>query len=130
MGNDAMTRSAPHPCPICRTKTRREGLCEACARARPRKAEDRERNARQPWRAIYRSEAWRKLSRQTLLEEPVCRRCGRPSEVADHVVPIGPPFWGAPLDRSNTQGLCRGCNVAKGAEDRSAARAARKGGRQ
>jgi hypothetical protein len=86
--------------------------------------------AAQPWRAIYRDPRWRALSERVRREEPVCRRCRvEPTTVADHIVPIGPPFWGEPFDRDNVQGLGRRCHTTKTAEDKKAARAA-EGGRR
>jgi len=119
-----------HPCTNrCGRKTRRPGWCEVCAPARElerRKAlekRDAARKALKGWRRYYSDPRWKALSRRTLREEPVCRRCRvKRSTVADHIVPIGPPFWGAPFDRSNTQGLDAGCHTTKTAEDRAKAR--------
>lgn len=48
-----------------------------------------------------------------IAEEPICRICTvNPSEVADHIVERAD--GGAPFDRSNLQGACNRCNVAKG----------------
>jgi 5-methylcytosine-specific restriction protein A len=52
----------------------------------------------------------RKLRQQVLAEEPSCRRCGRPSQQADHIRPIS---LGGPTVRANYQALCEPCSRSK-----------------
>lgn len=65
-----------------------------------------------PWDWVWKDPRWIRLSALTLREEPTCRMCGAPSEVADHIQELAD--GGAPFSRSNTQGLCRACNTGKG----------------
>jgi len=68
--------------------------------------------ARNPWDWVWHDVRWKRLARLTLIEEPNCRICGAPSEVADHIVELAD--GGAPFARTNTQGLCNRDNVSKG----------------
>lgn len=58
--------------------------------------------------------AWRRLRRQVLLEEPICHWCRKaPSTTADHLI----EYDRAPdraLDRTNLVGACRACNSRRG----------------
>lgn len=74
-----------------------------------------ERRERSPHHAVYKTAAWAKLRAQVLREEPRCRRCGAPSEHVDHIVPIR--AGGAPLERSNCQGLCHADHSRKTLEE-------------
>ncbi len=54
---------------------------------------------------------WRKLSKQVLKEEPLCRRCRRADSVlTDHIVP---KRAGGTDARSNLQALCKACHDEK-----------------
>jgi len=69
---------------------------------------------RRPDQRWWSTPEWRKLRRQVVIEEPVCRICGvAPTTTADHIVPVD--AGGAVLDRSNLQGACGPCNSGKGA---------------
>lgn len=62
---------------------------------------------------------WRRLRKQVLSEEPLCRAClaeGRlmPSTDVDHIVPKS---QGGTDDRSNLQGLCHKCHSRKTARE-------------
>jgi 5-methylcytosine-specific restriction protein A len=87
-----------------------------------RKEAHREYNARRTERAddvdlLYRTSAWRRLRRQVLQAEPLCRICKRdegravPAVVVDHIVPVkqGGSFWSI----GNLQPLCNRCHEAK-----------------
>jgi 5-methylcytosine-specific restriction endonuclease McrA len=133
-----VARSAVHPCAGgCGALVPGSvARCETCERERVsanRRAKaprDRASKAGKPWRRAYTDPRWRALAKRTLREEPICRRCTlRRSEVADHVIPIGSPFWGEPFERANTQGLCRPCHTTKTKEDERAA-SAQIGGRR
>ena len=63
----------------------------------------------------YGDRAWQQLAAQVRAEEPNCRRCGEPTEVAGHIVAIR--HGGARLERSNVMGLCRSCNGLQAVED-------------
>lgn len=59
--------------------------------------------------------AHQQMRRRVLLEEPYCRQCGRPTQDADHIIPVS---QGGHAGRSNYQGLCRRCNNIKKAQQR------------
>ena len=58
---------------------------------------------------------WQRVRRMHLASEPLCRTCGLPAVLVDHIVPIRDA--GARLDDDNLQSLCRRCHDAKTAED-------------
>jgi 5-methylcytosine-specific restriction protein A len=67
-------------------------------------------------RAIYRSEAWRKVRLFVLGTEPLCRECraaGRvtPATEVDHIRAV--KEGGAPFDVENLQPLCLACHSRK-----------------
>ncbi|MFA6516735.1 MAG: HNH endonuclease signature motif containing protein [Bacteroidia bacterium] len=71
----------------------------------------------------YNSPAWRKLSKQVALEEPLCSECrkeGRavPGEVTDHDKAI--EDGGDPWARENLHRLCNSCHNSKSARERNA----------
>lgn len=79
----------------------------------------RRRSGPTPPFRVYDSAAWRYLRDLVKREEPICRRCGvSPTYDVDHIVSI--EDGGAPLDRSNLQGLCRRCHKIKTHEDKLA----------
>jgi len=52
---------------------------------------------------------WEKARREYLAVYPSCRRCGKPADLVDHIVPVRE----APhrrLDRTNFQSLCQPCH--------------------
>jgi 5-methylcytosine-specific restriction enzyme A len=51
-----------------------------------------------------------KLRRLVLLQEPICRLCGRPSVICDHVVALA---FGGRTVRANLQALCIRCSRSK-----------------
>src|SRR3989304_1214376 len=54
---------------------------------------------------------WRKIRAIVVGEEPCCRRCKmQPTKFVNHIIP---KRAGGTDDRSNLQGLCIRCNVAK-----------------
>src|SRR3990167_8330133 len=54
---------------------------------------------------------WRKVRAIVVEEEPFCRTCRvRPTKFVDHIIP---KRAGGTDDRSNLQGLCIACNIAK-----------------
>ena len=64
------------------------------------------------WHSLYNSRAWRSMSKNFLEEYPVCARCGRPAEIADHIIPHRGDkelFY----NELNLQPLCRSCHGAK-----------------
>lgn len=66
---------------------------------------------------LYRSSRWAGLRRQVLTEEPWCRTpgCHNLSTDVDHIVPLRD--GGAPLDRTNLQGLCHMHHAQKTARE-------------
>lgn len=60
---------------------------------------------------FYKTTAWRKLSRQVLLDNPICIQCWndnhvvRKADVVDHITEIKDD-WSRRLDRTNLQPLC------------------------
>lgn len=61
--------------------------------------------------AFYKSKRWQRLRGMVIAKEPLCRACQRPTEMADHIVPIrqGGSRW----SMENLQGLCHACHNAK-----------------
>jgi 5-methylcytosine-specific restriction endonuclease McrA len=87
--------------------------CFAC-----RRSADRAYNATRPeHHALYRTQAWRKLSAEVRASASRCTHCLRPlplaRRVADHLVPVEQAPERA-LDRSNVVVSCAGCNTKRG----------------
>jgi 5-methylcytosine-specific restriction enzyme A len=59
---------------------------------------------------FYHSDFWKRLSAQVKREEPNCRKCGKATYLADHIIPREA---GGSDDRSNLQGICKACHGAK-----------------
>lgn len=108
----------PCPYPLC-------DQFQPCPEHSIERESSRARRRRSPHRALYDTEAWERLRAQVLEEEPWCRctveccpgGCTLPSTDADHVVPLGPPHYGARLDRTNVQGLAHSCHSRKTARE-------------
>jgi 5-methylcytosine-specific restriction protein A len=66
--------------------------------------------------AFYHTTAWRKLRKYHLVREPLCRECGAPAQMVDHIKPIR--LGGEPLDDNNLQSLCNRCHASKSAHER------------
>ncbi|WP_227002045.1 HNH endonuclease signature motif containing protein [Pediococcus damnosus] len=69
------------------------------------------------YEAFYHSTAWKKLSYQYKLANPMCEACLkrgiiRQADIADHVVPIKQD-WTKRLDYSNLESLCQYCHNDK-----------------
>lgn len=97
-------QAAPRLC-ACGARVPGGQRCRRC-----RQAADRARPA--DHYPFYGSAAWRRLRADVLREEPQCRRCGRASVEADHILPRR--RWPAlALVRENVQGLCRVCHGQK-----------------
>ena len=66
---------------------------------------------------IRSTQAWRKLAKQAIREEPICwlnlDGCTRRSTTADHIIPISQHPELA-LTRTNVRGACRNCNSKRG----------------
>ncbi len=62
-----------------------------------------------------RGRRWMRMRNAVLIEEPVCRICGKkPSTQVDHIIPI---CKGGTDERSNLQGTCDDCHDTKTAKD-------------
>ena len=59
---------------------------------------------------MTRSSSWRRVSLR--LRGLPCVSCGRPSDTADHVVPL---LYGGEDNDANAVPMCRSCNSRKGA---------------
>ena len=57
---------------------------------------------------------WAKWRRVVLFEEPFCRRCGDPSCIVDHIIPVRA---GGEWKRENLQALCKKCDNIKKHEE-------------
>ena len=68
-----------------------------------------------PDAAFYNSRTWRTLRKYVLMGEPLCRDCGKPATVVDHIRPISD--GGARLDIENLQPLCFKCHNRKSARE-------------
>lgn len=70
---------------------------------------------RLPMDPRYGTQRWRETSAEFLArpENTRCKRCGRLSEVTDHIVSVrqAPERF---FDETNFQALCRDCNTKKG----------------
>lgn len=69
------------------------------------------------YEAFYHSTAWKKLSYQYKLANPMCEACLkrgviRKVDIADHIVPIKED-WSKRLDYANLQALCIVCHNIK-----------------
>ena len=72
---------------------------------------------------FYHSKAWRTLSRQYRLNNPVCEQClkqgiVRKVNVVDHIVELKDDF-SRRLDERNLQSLCHACHNKKTAEEKN-----------
>lgn len=65
---------------------------------------------------FYKSQAWKKLQKRVMIEEPFCE-CGKPTREIDHKIPIKVNHK-LKLERKNLQGLCYGCHRKKTARDK------------
>lgn len=65
---------------------------------------------------FYDTARWKRLRRFVLSQEPLCRRCGRPAQVVDHIRPI--KKGGSATDLDNLQPLCTPCHNAKSSKDK------------
>lgn len=54
--------------------------------------------------------AWMQLKNKVLAAEPLCRYCGSPATVVDHIVPVA---LGGSNDIDNLAGACEPCNKIK-----------------
>ena len=84
------------------------------------RAYDKNRREHDPFHLLYKALRWIALAARVRREEPLCRACGfRATRDVDHIVPARQ--WVAAhnndmesfYDRSNLQGLCKGCHSAK-----------------
>jgi len=64
---------------------------------------------------FYNSRTWRTLRKYVLSGEPLCRSCGVPAQVVDHIRPISQ--GGAKLDIENLQPLCSRCHNKKSSKE-------------
>lgn len=61
----------------------------------------------------YDTRSWKERRARQLAEEPYCRTCGRPAEIADHVFNVGAGHdFDGPL-----QSLCKPCHAKKTASE-------------
>jgi 5-methylcytosine-specific restriction protein A len=67
-----------------------------------------ERDHREPAHLRGYDNDWGKLRRAFLRANPLCSVCGRPAQVAHHIVPIDE--GGERLDESNLSSMCRACH--------------------
>lgn len=62
-----------------------------------------------------RGRRWMRLKHVVLVEEPICKICGRAASVqVDHIIPI---CKGGTDERSNLQGVCEECHEEKTRKD-------------
>lgn len=59
---------------------------------------------------------WARRSKLYLMCNPVCVKCGHPSQETDHIIPLS---RGGVDDESNYQALCKACHSAKTAREQS-----------
>lgn len=66
--------------------------------------------------SIYNTARWKKLRAEHLAREPLCRGCGAPAEVVDHIRPHREDMDLA-YDPDNLQSLCKTCHQRKTRRD-------------
>lgn len=66
-------------------------------------------DADRPWRKIYGTAKWKKLRKQVIREQPICKFCPRPSSHVDHIQDLATHPHLA-YTRSNLRGLCMPCH--------------------
>lgn len=64
---------------------------------------------------FYKSPRWRKLRKLHLASEPLCRECGAPARVVDHIERIA--AGGDRYDQNNLQSMCDTCHNRKRSEE-------------
>ena len=64
---------------------------------------------------FYNSRSWRTLRKFVLQGEPLCRECGVPASVVDHIRPISE--GGPRLDIENLQPMCARCHNKKSSRE-------------
>lgn len=64
---------------------------------------------------FYTSKRWRRLRQLQLNTEPLCRECGAPGRVVDHIQQIS--RGGERYDQDNLQTLCDSCHNKKRLEE-------------
>lgn len=107
--------SAPtRRCPKCRQLV--QGKCEKC---KPTINKSKNR----PGDPFYNGQAWRRLRKLVLSEEPLCRHCrqkGRTTAASevDHIV-SRKKDQSREYDRENLQSLCKSCHSAKTSRERA-----------
>ena len=69
---------------------------------------------------FYNTKAWKALRTWHINHEPLCRACGGPGEMVDHIVSI--QTGGEALDDSNLQTMCNACHASKRGREGMAAR--------
>lgn len=85
--------------------------------AEENRANERNRNRKEPWRKWYHTAHWRKLRGTVLARDPICKICKRvASNVADHIRPHR-GIWALFCDLANLQGLCEECHNRKTATE-------------
>lgn len=92
----------------------RAGVCSVCGNLRRRTVAEHDKRRGSRHERGY-DARWERVRRMHLAKEPLCRMCGRPAVLVDHITPIRDN--GAVLDDDNLQSLCRRCHDAKTAND-------------
>lgn len=110
-----MPSRAPTACrrPGCRGLVR-GGVCSVCGDLRRITAAEHDERRGDATERGY-DARWRRLRKMHLAAEPLCRMCGRPADLVDHITPIRD--GGERLDDDNLQSLCRSCHDEKTQED-------------
>ena len=85
------------------------GKCPQCAKQSTKRYDKEKRD--KTLAKFYASAKWKKVRDLQLKQEPLCRMCGRPATLVDHIVEIRD--GGAKLDFSNLQSLCHSCHNKK-----------------
>lgn len=110
-----MPQRAPTACkrPGCRGLVR-AGVCSVCGPLRRAAASEHDERRGSSRQRGY-DARWDRLRTAHLAGEPLCRMCGLPAVLVDHIIPIRD--GGERLDENNLQSLCRRCHDVKTAED-------------
>ena len=83
--------------------------CPQCKKINTKKYDEKKRNKETD--KFYHSRAWKRVRGLQLSKFPLCKICGKPAKIVDHIVEI--KDGGAKLSLNNLQSLCISCHNSK-----------------
>ena len=86
----------------------REVNCPGFAVAGSDYCEIHKRGKRSGTQGVYQTKTWQKFRRSYLRQHPICSKCGEPSYIPHHIIPIaeGGPVY----DEDNLMAVCFDCH--------------------